>query len=257
MKKAIYVLIVILWHAYGLYAQVNFSDCIGEYGDWMPNGSSLTTKLILRADSTFELRSVDNVFPQTFQYYTNSGHWLLQHGEVILNPALEKRHPAVVLTEKTVGLKDSIQIKVNYYLELYEDNKWVERKESDFELLTLFFNKKKKYVHLTRESYDLGSCAWAPRIKRRINIDSANTFKVARQELDKIGVYSYGFTEFIELPIQNRASDYLEIEIVVPVDKERMPRSKKVIIKGKKAYFYEVNGKVAKLLTPLYKKAEQ
>jgi hypothetical protein len=43
---------------------------------------------------------------------------------------------------------------------------------------------------------------------------------------------------------------------VQPVDRERTPRSKKVVVKGKHAFYYERNGKVdtSGLLTVLKKK---
>ena len=97
-------------------------------------------------------------------------------------------------------------------------------------------------------------CIWAPRIRNRVDLDSAKTFKIAKTNIEKIGVYTYGFTTFLELETQNPKSDYFEIDIIVPVDKERMPRNKKVIIKGKKAYFYEVMGELKKSLNPLYRK---
>jgi len=43
---------------------------------------------------------------------------------------------------------------------------------------------------------------------------------------------------------------------VQEIDKERMPRSKNVIIEGNKAFFYEHNGKVDKSLSILIKKEE-
>ena len=70
-----------------------------------------------------------------------------------------------------------------------------------------------------------------------------------------MGVFTYGFKKPIETELKNEQTDHLEIDIVVPVDNERMPRSKKVIIKGKRAYFYERNGKVDRFLVePLRKK---
>jgi len=240
--------------AYKAQAQTNESEYVGKYGDWMPNGKALITELELKTDGTFELRAVDNVYPQTFKDYSNKGVWIVKDDEVILNPKLKKRKPTVKMMEKTIGLKDSIEIKINYFNEIYENQKLVEKNETEFDILTLYFNKKRKYKHLTREWYDTGSCAWAPRIRNRVNMDSTNTLRIAKKDIDKIGVYTYGFTDFIELKTENKNSDYYEIDIVIPIDKERMPRNKKVIIKGKRAYFYEINGEVRKSLNPLYKK---
>lgn len=138
---------------------------------------------------------------------------------------------------------------------MYENEKFIKRKKTEFELLTLYFNKKRKYKHLTREWWKERSCAWAPRIRNRVNLDSTNTFKIAKKHIERIGIYTYGFTDFIELKIENKNSDYYEIDVVVPIDKERMPRNKKVIIKGNRAYFYEIKGKVKKSLNNLWKKS--
>lgn len=86
-------------------------------------------------------------------------------------------------------------------------------------------------------------------------MDSSNTFRIAKKNFNKLGVYTYGFIEPIETDLKMEQTDYIEINISVPVDKERMPRSKKVIIKGKKAYFYEREGKVVQFwIEPLQKK---
>ncbi|MEL7003031.1 MAG: hypothetical protein AAFN93_09895 [Bacteroidota bacterium] len=159
------------------------------------------------------------------------------------------------MTEKKIGLRDSIKIKINHYNEVYENEVLQERSITSFDLMTIYFNKKRKYQNLTHEDYKTGSCAWAPRVRNRVNLDATNTFRIARMDIQKIGIYTYGFTDFVELSIEDNNSDYYEIDVIVPIDKERMPRSKKVIVKGKKAYFYEIKGKVNKSLSPLYKKA--
>lgn len=253
MKQLFYIVTLFLL-SLNILAQNDISKYIGKYGDWMPNGEALITELELRADSTFKLRTIDNVYPQTFKDYTNEGKWILKDNEVILNPDLKRRKPIVTITEKQIGLKDSIQIKVNHYIELYENQDLVKKQKKEFELLTLYFNKRRKYKHLTRKWVKEGRCAWAPRIRNRVNLDTTNTFKIAKREVKKIGVYTYGFIDFIELKTVNENADYYEIDIVVPIDKERMPRNKKVIIKGKRAYFYEIRGKVKKSLNYLWRK---
>lgn len=255
MKETFYILIIFVL-SFDVQAQNDISKYIGIYGDWMPNGNgkALITELELKPDGTFKLRTVDYIYPQTFKDYTNEGNWILKNKEIILNPNFKKRKPIVKITEKQIGLKDSIKIKVNYFVKLYENQKLIKKEKTEFELLTLYFNKKRKYKHLTRKRIKERSCAWSPRIRNRINLDSTNIFKIAKKEIKKIGVYTYGFTNFIELKTKNIKSDYFEIDIVIPIDKERMPRSKKVIIKGKRAYFYETKGKVKKSLEPLWKK---
>jgi len=55
---------------------------------------------------------------------------------------------------------------------------------------------------------------------------------------------TYGFDRAFELDISDPKSNFIEIDIIQPIDVERSPRNKKVIIKGNTAYFYERNGKV-------------
>ncbi len=253
LRKTIYIVTIFLL-TINVQAQNNTSEYIGKYGDWTPRGEALVTELELKADGTFKLRTTDYVYPQTFKNYSNTGKWILKNGEVILNPDLKRRKPTVNITEKQIDLKDSIEIKVNHYIELYENQELIEKKSAEFDILTLYFNKRRKYKHLTREWLKEGRCAWAPRIRNRVNVDVTNTFRIAKIDIEKIGVYTYGFNDFIEIANENKKSNYFEIDVIVPIDKERMPRNKKVIIRGKRAYFYEHKGKVKKSLNPLYKK---
>ncbi|REE06915.1 hypothetical protein DFQ09_1331 [Winogradskyella pacifica] len=254
MRKSFYILTIFLL-TINVQAQNENAEFIGTYGDMiLANGEFGGTELELKADGTFRLRTTDYVYPQTFKDYTNEGKWVLKDREVILNPHLQRRKPIVNITEKQIGLKDSIEIKFNHYIELYENQNLIEKQKKEFELLTLYFNKRIKYKHLTREWLKEGSCAWAPRIRNRVNLDSTNTFRIAKKDIEKIGIYTYGFTDFIELKTENKNSDYYEIDVVIPIDKERMPRNKKVIIKGNRAYFYEIKGKVKKSLNHLWKK---
>ena len=253
MKLPSYIIIALLLSVQ-TKAQIDTSSYVGTYGDWMADSEALTTQLDLNADGTFKLRAVDHVYPQTFKYFTNKGIWVVKNDEIVLNPNLEKRKPSVKVTERKTGAKDSITIKVNHFNEHYENQILIEKKKAEFDIVTLYFNKKRKYKHLTREGYTTGSCAWAPKIRNRVNLDSTNTFKIPKIGVDKIGVFTYGFTEFLEIFSESKDSDYYEINITVPIDIERMPRSKKVIIKGSKAYFHEIKGKVRKSLRPLLKK---
>ena len=253
MKSKISLLTLLLINMQ-LIAQKTAMGYVGIYGDWVLNVETATTVLDLRADKTFKLRTVDYVYPQTHQSYSNEGYWEILDDEVILNPHLQKRQAEVSLITKQLGLHDSIEIKVNHFVEVYENQTFIEKKKIDFDLLTLYFNKKKNYRHLTRATVKEGSCLWAPRIRNRINLDTTNTFKVPKEAIETLGVYTYGFQDFIELKNDNPDADYFEINVVLPIDKERMPRSKPVIIKGKRAYFYEFKGEVRRSLTPLIKK---
>lgn len=253
MKNLFLLLIFALFSTIG-YSQEELSKYAGKYGDWTLNGDILNTELELNIDGTFKLRTTDPIYTNKFQEYTNEGKWILKNGEVFLNPELKKRTPIVKISEKQIELKDAIKIKINHYIEVYENEQIIEKQKKEFDMLTLYFNKKRKYKHLTREWMKDGNCAFAPRIKNRINLDSTNTFTIAKQDIKKIGVFTYGFTDFIELATKNKNANFFEIDVIIPIDKERMPRNKKVIVKGKRAYFYEHNGKVSKWLNPLRKK---
>ncbi len=252
LKKTAYIT-AILFIVFNLNAQKSVTDVSGVYGDWTL-GLSPTTVLQLKNDGTFKLNTVDYIYPRTFKKFSNEGNWIIKGKEVILNPHLKRRTPKVSINEKIIGLNDSIEIKVNHYVDYYENNKLTNTELADFETLTLYFGKKKKNIHLLRKAY-IRKCAWAPRIKNQIIVDSSNTFRIAKKNFNKLGVYTYGFIEPIETDLKMEQTDYIEINISVPVDKERMPRSKKVIIKGKKAYFYEREGKVDQFwIEPLRKK---
>ena len=129
MKQTIYVFLTVLV-AINLQAQTNTTEYSGTYGNWTLAGEALTTELELRSNGTFRLRSVDNVYPQTFKYYTNEGVWIIEDKDIILNPSLKKRKPIVEMVEKTIGLQDSIEIKVNHYNEIYQNQKLIEKKKT-------------------------------------------------------------------------------------------------------------------------------
>jgi len=91
--------------AFKVQAQTDKSEYVGLYGDWVLSGKASTTELELKTNGTFDLRTVDYVYPQTFKYYTNKGVWVVKDDEVILNPNLTKRIPIVSMTEKKIGLQ--------------------------------------------------------------------------------------------------------------------------------------------------------
>lgn len=51
--------------------------------------------------------------------------------------------------------------------------------------------------------------------------------------------------------IEDKSWNKFEVNVNHPIDIERMPKSKEVILKKKKAYFYERGGKEIKSLLPL------
>ncbi|WP_394750200.1 hypothetical protein [Spongiimicrobium salis] len=235
--------------------QKDLSSYKGIYGDWMPNGEALITSLELKDNGRFILRTVDPIYPQTHTSYTNQGQWISKgKKEIVLNPHLKKREPQLTLKQRHIGLQDSIEIKINHYVALYKNQQFVANKETPFDVLTLFFNKKRNYVHLTRTNADERSCAWAPKIRNNIAIDSSNRFRIPKKDLHTLGVFTYGFRRYEPLKVTDKKADYFEIDIVLSMDVERMPRNKSVIIKGNRAYFYERHGKVALSALPLRKK---
>lgn len=253
LKKVINITVIFLV-VLNLNGQESLSKFSGIYGDWTL-GLSATTELELKSDGTFKLKTVDYVYPQTFKRYSNKGTWVSEGKEITLNPELELREPTVFINEKVIGLRDSVEIKVNHYVERYENNTLVKKELADFEMLTICLGKQRKNINLLRKAY-IRKCGWAPRIRNQKIVDSTNTFRIAKKDLDKIGIYTYGFSKPIETELKNRKADHLEINVVVPIDNERMPRSKKVIIKGRRAYFYERNGKIDQFWAePLRKKA--
>jgi hypothetical protein len=227
------------------YSQTNSSKIIGTYNDGI-------TQLDLRADSTFFLKTPDYVFPYTYKTYDNKGKWTLLNNSVILNPEKQKRTQSLSLMESINNSSDSIEIKINYLIEEYENDTLLKAEKKEFNLMTLYLNRKKNYHQLVREKMRR-NCAFAPRIKKQYIIDSTNTIILARKAVDKIGIFTYGFDNFIELIPKNSNSNYFEITIKQQVDISRIPRNKTVIIKGKDAYFYEYNGKVSTTLNPLRK----
>jgi len=223
---------------FSVFAQKASKPIFGTYGEY-------STRLTLNLDSTFELIEADPIFPYTFESYTNRGDWEVKGDTVILNPHLEKRLPRVSVREKSVQKdNDSISVTINYYLETYEKNEMSSRTPFYFELLSIYINKKKNYrniVHVPQYRH----CMFSSRLRKQIVIDSTKTFNFPRQDVYKLGVYSYGFEKAIEIKVNNTQANHYEITVIQPVDKERMPRSKKVIIKRRQAYYYEWNGKIS------------
>lgn len=109
------ILYLILLTTISGYSQKNISKIIGTYKDGI-------TQLDLRADSTFYLRTPDYVFPYTYKEYDNEGKWTLLNNSVILNPEKQKRTQSISLIESINNSSDSIEIKINYLIEEYEND---------------------------------------------------------------------------------------------------------------------------------------
>ncbi|WP_114789191.1 hypothetical protein U0035_06395 [Niabella yanshanensis] len=212
-----------------IYCQMDNSKIIGNYVSDM-------TRLELKADGTFSLSAPDYVFPYTFKNYETSGKWVSSGKEVILNPDKVPRTPVLTLTEKKIDNADSIEIKIIYQTREYENEVEVGTEHFKFDLMTLYLNKAKNYIHLVHAPKNR-NCTFARKVKRQHILDSSSTVRFPVQNIEKIGIYTYGFKTKKELIPRDPHSSYFEIIIVQPVDKERTPRSKKVIIKGKHAFF--------------------
>ncbi|NEN25591.1 hypothetical protein G3O08_19035 [Cryomorpha ignava] len=234
------------------YAQENSENICGSYKDGL--GDMVITKLILKEDSTFELTTPDPIFAHTHENYTNMGRWTYSSQSVILNQSLKPRQINVEIKERHLDSSDSITVKINYILDVYENEKLISSEPFEFEMLTLTLNGKKKgYNFRSWESHR--TCLFAPKVKNQVLLDSLGTAQIPRKDLKSISVYGYGFDQPLILSIENRETNYLEIKIIHPVDRERMPRNKQVIVKGDRAFYYELNGKVLTtgMLSPLVK----
>ncbi len=234
------------------YAQDNGKNICGSYKDGF--GDMVITGLILKKDSTFELSTPDPIFPYTHQNYTNTGRWTYKSQSIILNPSLKPRQVKVEVNESHFDSSDSITVKINYILEEYENEKLVSSEPFEFEMLTLTLNGKRRGYNL-RNWASHPSCLLAPKVKNQVLLDSLGTARIAGKDLKSISVYSYGFDQPLVFTIENRETNCLEIEITQPIDKERMPRRKEVIVKGNNAFYYEREGKVITtgMLSPLIK----
>ena len=212
------------------------TNLIGKYSDGL-------TQLTINADSTFHLSTPDPVFPNTYTIYQNTGHWASSGNKLILNPGKEKKATTVSVSEKVIENADSIQVKINYTIAEYENGVFIKKIPSTFELMTIYINRSKNYNNIVHHPIR-STCAFAPRVKKQIVADAENSFKLPKQKVEWIGIYSYGFDKEIQLTPADPNANYFEISIIQPIDKNRMPSNKQVIIKGNNAYFYEYKGKI-------------
>lgn len=230
------VTIILLFTVVVGYGQKGKGMFTGRYADDV-------TELIIHADRTFELKTPDYVYPYTFTVYQNRGVWIDSGNVLTLNPDKEKRGVQVHLSERVIRGSDSIEIKINYLTELYEQEVLVGQQPFDFERLTLYINKRRHYHNVVHKPI-IRICAFAPRVKKQIVVDSSNTFRLPKTKVERLGMFTYGFERVVELKPLNPEANYFEVTIIQSIDKERTPRSKRVIIKGKYAYYYEQRGKI-------------
>jgi hypothetical protein len=219
------------------YCQKDHQRIIGRYSDDV-------TQLELRADSSFVLKTPDYVFPYTYQSYQSEGRWTIADNVVVLNPDKKPRYPQMSMSERAIDGQDSIEIRINYKTEVYENEVSVGKEPRDFNMMTISVNKSKNYRNLVREPV-YRVCLFSPQTKKQYIVDSSNIVRFPKQRVEQIGIYTYGFGKRVKLIPKDPDANYFEIEIIQPVDRDRTPRSKKLIIKGNNAYYYEHDGKVS------------
>ncbi len=238
--KHTFLALLIILNAFTSNAQAVNKKITGKYADGI-------SELILKPDSSFNLITPDYVFPYTAAIYNNHGKWQAIGNVIMLNPDKERRKPKVTMSERVIDDFDSIKIKINYLTEVFENEIRVGIVRADFGLISLYLNKPKyfqNYVHPTIRGASASLYAFTHKNKKSITLDSSSTIKLKKQYIERLGIYTYGFSKAIELLPINPKANYFEITITQPIDKERMPRSKKVIIKDYYAYFYELNDRV-------------
>lgn len=239
IKKAL-VIGLLLWSSQ-IWGQTANPRYIGDYKDMY----GTLTELSLNEDGTFKLKTPDPVFPYTHKDYENIGNWISKGDTVFLNPDREPKERTIELVEKQIGTTDSITIKINYLVDYYDDGLFLERQKFDFDMFSVCINKKKKHFHISHHP-QLRTCLFAPKVKNQVIVDSSNIFKIPAQKVSRIGVFTYGFDAVEWLDISNASTDFIEMTIIQPVDKNRMPENRAIIMKKDKAYFYQRNGKIEK-----------
>lgn len=253
MIKQIFITIILSSNF--LYGQIELEKIVGEYSDDL--GGIYTTKLQLNNDSTFIINTVDPEFPYTYHRFENSGYYTVDNNKVILNPNLKPRDIQVDLDILNGNHhSDSLQFNINYEVTYYNNNELDTILKFKFETLTIIINKKKNSTHLTRQHIE-HNCAFSRKVKNQIIVDESNSFKLAKQDVERIGIFSYGFDKIKWIDVTNANANNFEINVSHPIDRERMPRSKEILMKKKKAYYYETDGKIDKWLTPLKRKTSR
>ena len=238
-----------------LIGQLSIDKIVGLYSDELTG--IYTTQLKLNSDSTFNIITVDPEFPYTYEMFENSGRFTVNDNKVILNPNLKKRSIEVELNNiENNRNTDSLSFNIDYEITYYNDNEIETIVKFEFETLTIIINKEKNATHLTR--HHIGhNCAFHRKVKNQIIIDESNKVNLPKQDIERIGIYSYGFEDIVWINISDKTSNKFEIIVRHPIDRERMPRSKEVLVKRRKAYYYETKGKIDKWLTPLNKKTSR
>ncbi len=249
MEKTLLYAILFISVAAGLNGQ----QLAGVYADGL--GGYTTTRLELRENGTFSLEQADPVFTNEFRSFTSTGVWSATGDTVWLNPEKAPLRPQVRLTpvEKAAAPRDSLTLHLHSTVQWYAGDTLARTTDHPLEQVTIYLDKPRKGLNLVRDTI-VRHCAFARRVKRQLLPRADGTFRLPASERPaRIGVLTYGFNEIAWLPLP--AGTTFELDITLPVDEDRTPRRKPVIIRKKKAYFYEAGGKVRTggWLTPLLK----
>ena len=216
--------------------------------------SDAITHLTINSDNTFIISQPDPVFTDSGMCFESKGIWKGEGKDIVLNPHLEKRVPFVSLSEKYLPDADSVLVKINYSIILYKDERLTDSVSSHLQQFTLYLNKEANYLSLVDSKFEHPHCLFGSKIRNAYPIDSIAIARFAIPEkVNKIGIKTYGFENYIELIPKDSASNYFEITIIQPVDSDRRPRSKKVRVNKREAYYYERAGSF-NWLAPLYLK---
>ncbi|MGD1839919.1 MAG: hypothetical protein ACFB0B_03350 [Thermonemataceae bacterium] len=251
-SKQRFVLLLLLVVSY-CQAQKTDAELAGAYV--YKHGPS--TILILNKDHTFALRNREKTFIYEYEKYDTKGSWKRNGKTVILNPHLKPRNRSIEVVEKVAYSKDSLYFKINYSEQLYENEQLITEKPVSYGLMTVQYGKGKRYYRLMERPYER-RCFHAINIKHQIPLDTDQLFRALRPEkpFQTLKIRTFAFDRFIPISIKNPEAIYFEINIIQPKDKEGTPRSREVIIKGRRAYIEVYNGKVSTsiITTPLIKR---
>lgn len=202
--------------------------------------SDAITHLKINSDNTFIISQPDPVFTDSGMRFESKGIWKDEGKDIVLNPHLEKKVPFVSLSEKYLPDADPVLVKINYSITLYEDERLTYSVSSHLHRFTLYLNKEANYLNLVDSKFEHPNCLFDSKIRNAYPIDSMAIARFATPEkVNKIGIKTCGFENYIELIPKDSASNYFEITIIQPVDSDRRPRSKKVRISMSEAYYYE------------------
>ncbi len=249
-KILIIILIIISNSTFG--QNIELKEVIGKYTSEFEY--IYDTKLELKEDTSFYLKAIDPLFPYTFQYYVNNGKFKIVEDLLILNPDLPKREKKVNFKQyEDSNLTDSLSIEINYFLEKFQNEEFIEKERFNFNRLTIYINKKRHKYNIIRY-YQCSRCAFASKIKNQIIINSSNQVKIEKRDIERIGIYTYGFKEILWFDITSSTLNTFQFLIEQPVDINRVPRSKVLKFKKNQIFFYKRNGKIKKSFPLLLKK---